>query len=126
MKPKLKDTLNKIVKFIKPILRGTIKALPFGTPIIETIDNIKSEIKISKGEIPKRVQLNGSMDKPLAPHNWTSVIINLMFVTIIVYAFVTKTITVSEVLNYIRIFLSFTSSQTVINEHSINLDTLNN
>ena len=112
-----KEKLKKFIEnFIKPILRGTIKSLPFGNAIIEATDNIKSEMTISKGGTPKRAKIIGSEVK--APFNWISILIQTALVAVIIYAFVTKQITIEQVIQYFSKYESVTSS---INDSQINL-----
>ncbi len=86
---------------IKPFLRGALKSLPFGGAVVELSDNIKAEIALNKNEVPARgsIDENGQMK---APHNWGTIIVNIIIAGVIVYAFVTKSITIDEVINFLN------------------------
>ena len=99
-KGKLKNFINKI----KPFVRGVLKSVPFGGVIVEIADNVKAEKALQRNEIPKRLVIEGNEKK--LPHNWASIIFQLLTAGIIVYAFVTKQITISDVLNYSKMFVN--------------------
>ena len=107
-----KENVKKFFAGFKPIIRGLVKSLPFGTMIIEATDNVKTEIALSKNETPKRAKfnLNGSEKPSLSvPHSWGSIIFQLIFAAIIVYAFVSGKITIEQILQYFTMFESQTS-----------------
>ena len=74
-----------IKNILAPLFRSTIKTFipPLGTAI-EVIKNLITP----KGE--------------KAPHNWTSIAIQIICWGIIIYAFGTKMITIDDALNYIQ------------------------
>jgi hypothetical protein len=72
-------------KFIKPLFRGVIKSLPFGNVAIEIGDNIKKE---TTGE-PKN-------------HNWVSITIQLLLIGAIVWALLTKQITIETFIDLVN------------------------
>jgi hypothetical protein len=69
---------------INAILRGALKTMPGVGAGIELVKNVKHELRYGE-------------TKPL-PHNYTSITVQLVGVACIVYAFVTKLITIQDVL----------------------------
>lgn len=123
METKKENKIKNFFKAIRPFIRGTLKALPFGSAIVEISDNIKTERELAKGNSPKRIRLIDGEKK--LPHNWISILFQLIIAFIIVYSFVTKQITINDVLNYYRIFLSMFGSSDIESLHTLNSDTLN-
>ena len=72
-------------KVATPVLRGLLKSVPFGGIVVESVKNIKTEI-----DNTKTIE-----DKPL-PHNWISILVQLLALLGIVYAFVSKQITIEQ------------------------------
>lgn len=72
-------------KIAAPVLRGLLKSVPFGGIAVEAVNNIKTEFDNTK-------QIE---DKPL-PHNWISITVQLLALLAIVYAFVSKQITIDQ------------------------------
>lgn len=66
---------------IKPIFRAVVKSLPGGNVVIEAADKIKSEISV---------------------HQWVSIVTQFICTGLIVYAFITKQITIDEVIEFIN------------------------
>jgi len=92
MKPKNK-ILNKIGSFFgkvlqAPIIRGTLKSLPFGNLVYEIAENVRNAKSPEKKE-------NGM------PHSPVSLLAQIIFLSIIVYAFYTKMISIDDVMRYI-------------------------
>jgi hypothetical protein len=85
-----KNNLKKVFIFLKPILRGAIKSLPFGNAVVEISESIKETVD------------NNAKDsaKPLT-HNWISIAVQVIGLSVIVYAFITKAITIEQVLTFI-------------------------
>lgn len=77
--------MKKIFKFIRPLLRGTVKSIPFGNVVIETID----EIKQGKADVNKTMEI----------------VVQIAAVTGILYAFFSKQIDINlfiDLLNGIK------------------------
>jgi tRNA(Arg) A34 adenosine deaminase TadA len=72
-------------KVAAPVLRGLLKSVPFGSVVVESVKNIKTEF-----DNTKTVE-----DKPL-PHNWLSITVQVICLLGIVYAFVSKQITIEQ------------------------------
>lgn len=81
---------NKFKKFVAPVVRGLIKSLPFGNVVVETATNIATEME-------NKNTTDVSEAKEL-PHNWVSITIQLLALIGIVYAFVSKQITIETFL----------------------------
>ena len=75
--------MKKILNFLKPVLRGAVKSLPGGNVITEVVDNIKAQ-------------------KEDKPHNWYSITIQVLCIAAIIYAFVSKSITIEDFLRLIN------------------------
>lgn len=74
-----------------PVFRGILKSVPFGGIIVEGVTNIKSEFE-------NKNKTDVSEDKTL-PHNWISILVQLLCVIGIAYAFITKQITIEQFLD---------------------------
>ena len=72
-------------KVAAPVLRGLLKSVPFGSVVVESVNNIKTEF-----DNTKTVE-----DKPL-PHNWISITVQLLALLAIVYSFVSKQKTIKQ------------------------------
>ena len=83
----------KIGKFIAPVLRGVLKSVPFGGIVVESINNIKTEIE-------NKNTTDVSEAKEL-PHNWISITVQILCLIGIVYAFISKQITIEQFLEYL-------------------------
>lgn len=83
----------KIGKFIAPVLRGVLKSVPFGGIVVESINNIKTEI-----ENKNITDVSEAKD---LPHNWISITVQILCLLGIVYAFVSKQITIEQFLEYL-------------------------
>lgn len=71
-----------------PIIRGTIKSLPFGNLVYEIAENVKNAKSPEKKE-------NG------LPHSAVSLLAQLVFLSFIIYAFVTKQISIDDIMRYV-------------------------
>tara|TARA_R110000868_G_scaffold308_2_gene2553 strand:- start:1016 stop:1297 length:282 start_codon:yes stop_codon:yes gene_type:complete len=85
-----KNNLKKVFTFLKPILRGAIKSLPFGNAVVEIGESIKESVDNVKNDSAK----------PLT-HNWLSIAVQIIGMAVIIYAFFTKAITIEQVLEFI-------------------------
>jgi hypothetical protein len=85
-----KNNLKKVFVFLKPILRGAIKSLPFGNAVVEIGESIKETVDNVKKDSAK----------PLT-HNWLSIAVQIIGMAVIIYAFFTKAITIEQVLEFI-------------------------
>ena len=85
-----KNNLKKVFVFLKPILRGAIKSLPFGNAVIEIGESIKETVENN----------NNDLAKPLT-HNWLSITVQIIGLVVIIYAFAIKAITIEQVLEFI-------------------------
>jgi hypothetical protein len=83
----------KIGKFIAPVLRGVLKSVPFGSVIVEAASNIQTEIQ-------NKNTTDVSEAKEL-PHNWVSITVQILALIGIVYAFVSKQITIEQFMEYL-------------------------
>jgi hypothetical protein len=79
---KIKKILGGI--FGSPLVRGVVKTLPFGNFIYEAAENVKHARAGAE-----------------TPHHKLSLFIQFVLLVLIVYAFVTKQLTVEQVLYYI-------------------------
>ena len=70
-------------ELLKSAFRGGIKSLPGGNVVTEIITNIKAAKDAAK------------------PHNWYSIAMQVLCIGAIIYAFVSKTITIDELLGYL-------------------------
>ena len=77
--------MKKLFTFVKPIVRGAIKSIPGGNIITEVIGNIKAN--------------NADQAQP---HNWKSIITQLVIVGAIVYSFATHLITLDQLIGYLK------------------------
>lgn len=75
--------MKKLLTFAKPVLRGAIKSIPMGNVVTEVIGNIKSKDKAK-------------------PHNWYSIITQIVIVGAIVYSFATHLITLDQLIGYLK------------------------
>lgn len=75
---------------LKALFRGVVKSIPAGNVALQLVNNVKHELD-NKNVI----------NKPDKPHSWISIVTQGICVAAIVYAFVTKTITVEQVLSYL-------------------------
>ena len=78
---------------IAPVVRGVVKSLPFGGIVVESVKNIKTELENKKDDINQPKEL---------PHNWLSIAIQLIVVAGIVYAFLSKQITIETFLDLLK------------------------
>lgn len=97
MKKPFKETRfgNFFNKVLAPIFRGVVKTIPFGTVIVEVTENLL------KKEDKKK------------PHHYLSIVIQFIVIAAIVYAFLSKQITIEQVLYYLN-YVDPTQSPTPI------------
>lgn len=79
---------------LKAILRGILKSVPIGNTIVETVENFKAKpvIDAATNEIVEKIE---------KPHNWVSILTQLTVIGVIVWAFVTKQITIEQLINFL-------------------------
>jgi len=83
--------------FLKAVFRGLVKSVPLGNTLIEIADNYKSKPILNiDSEEQKKVFEN--IEKP---HDWTSIIIQVIITSSIIYAFVTKQISIEKLIELI-------------------------
>lgn len=82
--------MKKLKEFVKPIIRGAVKTIPFGNLAVEVGTSIKESIVNKKTD----------SSKPLT-HDWKSMLIQVVGLAAIVYCFYTKTITIDQLLSMI-------------------------
>jgi len=94
-KPFKETTFGKICqKVIFPIGRGIIKAFPGGAIAVEIAQNLTA---------PKtETVIQGEATATPAPHKWLSIAFQLISLAAVVYAFITKSITIDELLHYLN------------------------
>lgn len=95
--------MNEKKSFIKTFLtigRGVLKSLPIGNILVELSQNKKAKLLAE----PIKDE-NGNEIKPELPHNYISIIIQILCVTAIVYAFVTEKIDIHKLLNLLLNFI---------------------
>lgn len=80
--------------FLKAVLRGALKSLPFGNVVDEVIQNTKSNIE-------SEILENGLPSKEI-PHNWISITIQFIGIAAIIYAFLNKQITIEQLIDLIN------------------------
>ena len=87
--------IGKLIKgvFKNPLIRGGLKTTPGGSFAYELAENVKYWIKKKRGE--------NVSDK--APHSAISLIAQLVLLSLIVYAFVTKQLTIDDLLKWFSI-----------------------
>lgn len=85
----LKGLLDKpfVKNILAPVLRGSIQTLPFGGVAVQAMRNIKHELNEDK---------EGG-----APHNYVSMAIQFVGLALITYAFISKQLTIEQVLSLI-------------------------
>jgi hypothetical protein len=84
---KKRPVLNFLKKiFSLPLVRGVIKAFPFGNLAYEIAENVKH----AKATRPENAR---------APHNAVSLLAQMVFLALIIWAFYTKQITIDTVID---------------------------
>ncbi len=88
--PKKKGFLKRIILgiFKSPLTRGIIKSLPFGNIVYEVGNNISHSLNEEKRDTSK-------------PHSAISILAQIVFLSLIVYAFYTKQISIETILQMI-------------------------
>lgn len=100
-KPKFFE--RKWTKIAFPILRGVVKQVPIiGNPIAEIVTNLTQPKTMVATIADSTVQQ--IVEKPLK-HDWISIIAQVIMALSILYAFLTKTITVEQLIEFIKQFL---------------------
>lgn len=84
MKKFFKET--KLGRFLAGFAKGAARSIPVGNAIMDGIENIASK----------------KDDK--APHRWPAIVAEIVFVGLISYAFITKMITVDQLINVLKMF----------------------
>jgi hypothetical protein len=82
--------MKKLLTFVKPVIRGAIKSIPFGNTALEIGTSIK-----------EAVQNKNDINQVTPTHDWKSIITQLAVVGFIVYAFATHMITLDQVFGYL-------------------------
>lgn len=85
---KIPKWLKTIGAVVAPLVRGTVKSLPGGSLMFEVINSIKHVKDPAKAGDQR-------------PHSPISILAQVVFLAVIVYAFYTKQITIDDVMNYI-------------------------
>jgi hypothetical protein len=76
---------KKVLQFLKAIFRGFLKSVPFGNVAVEIADNVTAN--------------SGDAEKP---HHYMSIIIQVICLAAVIYAFITKQITVEDLLRLLN------------------------
>lgn len=95
--------MNEKKPFIKTILtigRGVLKALPIGNILVELSQN-----KQAKNLTEPIRDENGNEIKPQLPHNYLSIIIQIICILGVSYAFITDKIDIHKLLNLLLNFI---------------------
>jgi hypothetical protein len=71
------------------VFRGVVKSVPMGNVALQAIKNVKHEI-----------DHKDAIEKPEKPHNWMSIVTQIVCILAIGYAFYTKMITIEQLLSY--------------------------
>lgn len=88
-KPKKRPLLTFIKKVLgNPIIRGTLKSLPFGNLAYEVAEQIKHAT-------------NPETKGGKLPHSPVSILFQLVFLALIIYAFFTHQITIDDLMRYV-------------------------
>lgn len=80
-----------------PLVRGIVKSLPFGNVVYEIGENVMGET------LNQTKESEASPDKDTKPHSAISLLCQIVVLGLIVYAFVTKTITIQDVLDILGV-----------------------
>ena len=77
-----------VKNYLAPVFRGAIQTLPGGGVAVQALRNISHEVNVAKeGEQP--------------PHSYISIVIQVIGLAAIIYAFIAKIITIDELLSLI-------------------------
>lgn len=82
-----------ILKTIFPLLRGSLKALPYGNIIFELAENLIFKKKISGEGIKEQLK-----------HNYASIATQFIVMTVVVVCYLLKIVTIEELIGYINVF----------------------
>ena len=77
--------MKKLKSILKPVLRGAIKTIPYGNVAVEFFQNWKAENKLGESK----------------PHNYVSMVTQILGWSALIYAFYTHVITLDQLLGYI-------------------------
>lgn len=100
-------------KLIGNILRGVLKGFPVINAVIEAAKNVKAKKVLDSNQLDEikgsvsvmlKADENGN-DKLSEPHNWASIIFQIVTSIVLLYAFFTKQITPETVINLLRSIL---------------------
>jgi hypothetical protein len=98
MKINIKKLLeSKAGKVILRNLRGLIRINPAGNAAIDIVENIATIFKNKKGLGENKIQL---------PHSWNAILVEIIGVGIIIYAYYTKIITVEQLKQFVELILN--------------------
>jgi len=89
----------KPLKAFKAFIRGALKSLPGPNAIIEGIENIKAE-KVKAENITEAIEATNSEK----PHNWVSIITQLLLTSAFIYLFVTGKLTFENLMKLLELF----------------------
>lgn len=82
MRKFLKET--KLGRFFTGFVKGAVRSLPLGNALVDGIENVS--LKKEDGT---------------RPHSWIAIAAEIAFVGLVIYAFITKMITVDDLLKYL-------------------------
>lgn len=101
-KQKRRKFFSELISGFKPIVRGVVKSIPLGNVLIEIIDNAKGKILN-----PEKIQVNDNTSEVVntKPHQWRSIIFQLLIVSAIIYALYTRQIDINQFINLIQSLL---------------------
>lgn len=89
------------LKTLGDICRGVFKALPIGNVLVELAQNKKAKNLVTE-EIKDEA---GNVIKRELPHSYVSIVVQLLCIAGIVYAFYTKQIDITKLLNLLLNFI---------------------
>lgn len=90
-----KGFFKRLIKSIvqSPIVRGVVKSLPGGNLLYEVGENVVGNVV---NEIAKSKEIK---PRDIKPHNWVSMAVQFICISLILYAFFTHQITIKDVLH---------------------------
>jgi hypothetical protein len=90
---KIKD--KKIFKIIFGVFRGLLRTNPAGNAVIDIVENVTAVIK-KKNDAGQKIEL---------PHSWSAIIVEVVGVACIIYAFNSGIISVEQVKAIVNLLL---------------------
>ena len=100
------EKIKRFFSKIKPFVRGLLKSLPFGSAVVEIADNVKHEIQLGNDLLPKRsvTETDPTTGEVIVkpPHSWLSIAIQLLTLIALIYAFYTKAIPITDVIEFLK------------------------